>query len=274
MHRTATLLTVLALASCCLTPAFEGDDAGPCAACPVPDAGGADGGCFVNSDCHKSNPDDCNAYLDMSFICYEGVCTCAGAVADAGNGDGGTEPCTADSDCAGSAAGSSYCEVPLTACPQPNPYDGEVTAALGVCHRSCWQGACTCQVDADCPGGSCRTVADPPVCIGGGGDCGIFTCPNGCRMVSFAEDPCGVCLCAACPAPDAGSGGAVCGLGLDAGACGPNQVCCDSWGGIARPDGGPNGQGCNDLGPDGGCPEGALCAFDGGTITSCDFDYP
>ncbi len=159
MHRHATLLTVLALASSCLNPVSEGDDAGPCTACPVPDAGSAGGGCVVNSDCHKSNPDDCNAYRDMSLICYEGVCTCAGAVADAG------------------------------------------------------------------------------------------------------------------------SGGAACGLGPDAGACGPNQVCCESWGGAhpadGGPNGGPNGEGCNSLGPDGGCPEGASCTFvDGGAIASCNFYFP
>ncbi len=349
MCRVVALPAAVLLASCCLTPASENDDAGPCGDCVSRDAGSADAGTCTgcpppDAGTRCSSDAECpGGYCAMGLSscpgatvplvtvvpgychrdCQSSACVCQDAAdcplsAATGNGnpcgpggqcaafgadcpsvrcpaacppsqpleslcpvclcaacpapDAGSEPCTADTDCAGNESGDSYCELPLTSCPQPNPYGVEVTAAPGFCHRSCERGACACEDDADCPGGACNLTVDPPVCMGLGGDCGFFNgCPPECPRSSFAEDPCDVCLCATCPAPDAGSGGAGCGGGPDAGACAPNEVCCEVGGGGT----GSISEDCYDLGPDGGCPPGAYCfSDDGGAVTSCVFTGP
>ncbi len=166
MHRFAALPAALVLASCCLTPASEDADAGPCANCGSRDAGSGDAG----------------------------TCTGCGSL-DAGGTDGGT--CRNSSDCGVSA----YCRFPTTGwvtsgCPPVIP--------AGSCHRDCRGGRCGCEDDADCPesagclpDGGCGAaeLCDPPSC----------SSPN-CSVASLGRGHCtGVCLCTVCPAPDAGS---------------------------------------------------------------------
>ncbi len=76
--------------SCCPAGAHCSPPAGYCdlgggacslGACPS-DAGPDAPGCVVNSDCHKSNPDECNICMDMSLVCHEGACMCACQVGD------------------------------------------------------------------------------------------------------------------------------------------------------------------------------------------------
>ena len=179
MHRSATLLGALALASCCLTPVSEGDDAGSCVACAPRDAG-----------------------------------SCAGCPPpDAGTA---STPCTSDADCDGG-----YCDMAIDGCPGA----GELATAMpGFCHRDCQDSACACQDAADCPlsaatGNPSACGADGQ-CAAFGAFCGGVTCPAACPLAQPRESLCPVCLCAVCPAPDAGSGGGCDGTATLSGGCG------------------------------------------------------
>ncbi len=180
-------------------------------------------------------------------------------------GSSGGAPCQSDADC--TAAGT-YCDLPLNAC--PGTVD-DVTAGSGSCHRDCFRQGCSCVNDADCPGSTCQQGT----CLPFGVDCIAPNCTPDCPQASFTVDPCPVCLCQSCPAPDAGAP-PVCGYSADAGSCGASQICCDASGGAALPDGGGvHSQFCSDLGPDGGCPPGASCGYDdAGAVASCNFYYP
>ena len=65
-------------------------NAGTCAVCTTPGPGGTcndkptDGGagCQINSDCHKSSPDECNICSNSSLVCHAGACVCACQVGD------------------------------------------------------------------------------------------------------------------------------------------------------------------------------------------------
>ena len=180
MYRLALLPAVLALASCCLTPGSEGADAGPCAACPR-DAGSADaGGC---ADCP----------------------------------DAGTR-CTSDSDCGAGA----YCAGAFTMCLDDRTAP-LATAVPGLCHRNCQDGSCVCQDDADCPissvagAGGCGADGH---CANYGVLCSNVTCPAACPIDQPLDSLCPICLCAACPAPDAGSAGSCDGTASLSGGCG------------------------------------------------------
>ncbi len=170
-------------------------------------------------------------------------------------------PCQTDSDC---KAPGTYCDFPLTACPGTT----DSIAAPGYCHRNCFEQGCRCLGDADCPGGSCHNGT----CAAVGAACVALPCTADCPQTSFAEAPCPVCLCPSCPV---GSSPPICGSGPDAGVCNENEICCARWGGAAvNPDGGPT-VGCSLLGPDGGCPPGAICDSDGGaSAPSCNFYFP
>ncbi|MHB8418286.1 MAG: hypothetical protein ACYDCL_09430 [Myxococcales bacterium] len=134
-------------------------------------------------------------------------------IPDAGIPDAGAG-CTADADC---GAGD-YCDLSLTYCPSRDGFNQPlVTAGLGVCHRDCQNGSCSCQDDADCPLSSC----DQGRCTDYGADCPLFTCPAGCPVESFDVSSCPVCLCAACPGADAGTPDA----GSSDGGCLVNSDC-------------------------------------------------
>ncbi|HUB05718.1 MAG TPA: hypothetical protein VMB50_01890 [Myxococcales bacterium] len=175
-------------------------------------------------------------------------------------------PCQTDTDC----GTGNYCDLQLNAC-----HGGldEVTAGQGYCHRDCFTLGCGCYTDADCPGGSCNLENTPGTCVASLSDCFAPNCSAACPQTSFAESVCPVCLCQSCPAPDAG--GPVCGIAPDAGSCSAGQLCCDYSGGTPTPDGGAaSWQECTSLGPDGGCPPGALCTTDGnGSLATCSFYY-
>lgn len=60
-------------------------NAGTCAVCLSPGPNGTcaptslDGGaaCQVNSDCHKTSPDECTICTDTTLVCHAGECVCA-----------------------------------------------------------------------------------------------------------------------------------------------------------------------------------------------------
>jgi hypothetical protein len=143
-----------------------------------------------------------------------------------------TAPCARDTDC---GAGS-YCERPLDQCAGEV---GFVTAGAGHCHRSCWNGACDCASDEDCPGSRCSSGS----CVGIGVDCAIESCTADCPQTRLAENACPICLCASCPG-DAGpadggpaDGGQACGPTLE---CDGGSYCTQASGGAALPDAGAN----------------------------------
>ena len=150
-------------------------------------------------------PADCPAtpFTDrLGTLC---LCTsCPGGSSSSGTSGG--VACTADSQC----GSGSYCDVPLTSC--TGYHDYAVEQGSGICHRDCLGGACSCESDADCPGGWCAMLALPDgglkssgICaLPGGGDCAFQGCDADCPQTAFKEEDCPVCLCSACPGLDAG----------------------------------------------------------------------
>ena len=154
------------LASCCLTPASEGVDAGPCADCTPPDGG---------------------------------------------------VRCSSDADCPGG-----YCALGLSSCPGATvPL---ATVVPGYCHRDCQNSACVCQDAADCPLSAATGNANPcgpgGQCAAFGADCANVTCPAACPPTQPLESLCPVCVCAACPTPDAGNASGCDGTASLSGGCG------------------------------------------------------
>ncbi|MHB8417682.1 MAG: serpin family protein [Myxococcales bacterium] len=116
----------------------------------------------------------------------------SGSGGSSGGSTSASSGCTADSQC----AGGQYCELPLAACPDQVVGSGDLIATgPGICHRNCDNGACICQNDQDCPGGSCQQGT----CKVGGVGCSPFNCTAECPPTDLAES-CEACLCAVCPA--------------------------------------------------------------------------
>ncbi|MBS2026605.1 MAG: hypothetical protein JST54_01770 [Deltaproteobacteria bacterium] len=233
-------------------------------------SGSSTGGCVVDSDCHRSGPDECNICTDMRLVCDQGACVCAcqvGSSSGTSSSSGSTgSSCWGDVDCPPVAGVSQYCDIAVSEC---DGNLGAVTPSPGVCHRDCVDGSCTCTRDDDCPIFGCDTTRGQ--CNVGGVFCpNAPPCPDGCTDSHLAVVVCPFCLCSACPEPDAG--------GDPCGGCSAGFTCCGAQGGVVLMDGGGAGgpsYACHALEVDGGCPPGAICAESStGMIESCNFYYP
>jgi len=171
-------------------------------------------------------------------------------------------PCSQDADCGANA----YCDMPLNDCPGD---DGLLSAAPGQCHRSCWNSACVCTNDSDCPGSSC--AEGKCLALGVSPSCATAGCADECVLTTLAEERCPVCLCATCPIQGAGSGAPDAGDASDGGQCiqggeacqvhGPD-TCCP--GTECTPESSDEGRCCNQRGMacanSGQCCGGLVCA--------------
>jgi hypothetical protein len=175
--------------------------------------------------------------------------------------------CLTDTDC----TTGEYCLTTFAGCG-----DGTAIATGGQCFRDCSNNACSCTSGNECPLGTC----DLGVCHELAFKCPASPACNmpGCGPDTSVRSMCPTCVCQACADAgiDAGEDGGVDAGGEDAGTCGTgsclsDQLCCTYFSGIA--DGGSY-DACDALGPDGGCPSGAVCTLARGALTSCNVYLP